>query len=1369
MRLPPIVLVLAASCTLRHEPVDTEPADGIDGAEPVAALAVAPLPTIEPAPAPSERLSGSSVAVDVGQRIDAWFQGHGTSRVYVQLDRPMYRPGDAIWLKTWSVASRGLLPDANHAITYELVDPRGLTVQTKGVAQAQGAATNDFVLPADAPGGKWTLRATLPTGEVDERPFVVASYQTPRIRKELDFVREAYGAGEAVEALVELLLPTGEPLADHAVSAMLQVDGQVVAEAELRTDSTGAVFVRAGLPADLRSADGLLTVFVTEGGLTESISRAVPIVLADARLAFFPEGGDLVRGLPGRVYFEATNAHGEPADVAGEVVDDRGAVVATFRSVHDGLGRFAFTPEPGRVYFARITEPAVDQAFALPAAADGGCTLRAFDDLHSEHADLRVAVRCAKPTDVLVAGVQREAVLDVARVHAGPAEDTVVYLSSGETPAQGAVRVTLFDDALAPLAERLVYRHPHADLRIHLSTDRAQYGPRDEVVLTVATTAPDGTPVPAELALAVVDDALIGLADDEEGHILSRLYLEPELVESPEDPGWYFDPEEADAARGLDLVMGTKGWRRFEWTRVWNPEPPAALPASAVSRTEGLVPMAPRGAILPVPLPDDVAGVGSIALDEAIAPVADLPLAAPARELAAAEPWPVEQAVLDPNPAGIAMRGEARGRRGPRRAEWDNAADGLLDALGYLGDGEWGGGGLRQAGYAPVRVFPAPDYREGFTGERSDFRDTVHWAPSVVTDARGLAEVRFYLSDAVTAFRLTAEGVGGGLAGHQEATISSVLPVSIGTRLPVAVSAGDTLLLPVTVTSTRDQVLPVRIDGEFASPLITASSTRGDLTLRPNGTDAHWFTLAIGEGADTARVRLSAVGGELADTVTHELAIVPPGFPRAWSAAGESASSTAFDVPLDDWVPGSLTARVSWSPSPVSTLMTGMEGLIHTPGGCFEQTSSTNWPNVAILAYLEAHDGDPRLRVASSRALDAGYARLTGYQVSAGGFETWGSGPGKEALSAFGLLQFHDMAKVFPVADAILARDAEYLLAQRTGRGGFRNSGESAHGYGSAPADVLDGFITWALVATGHGAALETELAHQAEAARATRDPYVLALAARSITRSYEANLVVESTALAALALMESGGYTAEADKAAQWLIAARRGAGTWGATQATALALDALTEHAERSRRPKADGRFVVQVNGIDVGTLSYRADASEPLVIDGWAHALRPGANHIVLRQERGEPLPYTVDLSWTSVSPSTSPGAELSITTRLSDTEVRMGDTVRLRATIDNRTADVVPSPIARIGLPAGLEAQTWQLEQLQERGQIAFFETRPREITLYWDGLHADEAHEVVLDLVAAVPGTFTGPASSAYPYYDDDELAWAEGLVVRVDR
>ncbi|MEO0604951.1 MAG: alpha-2-macroglobulin family protein, partial [Myxococcota bacterium] len=716
------------------------------------------------------------------------------------------------------------------------------------------------------------------------------------------------------------------------------------------------------------------------------------------------------------------------------------------------------------------------------------------------------------------------------------------------------MRVTLFDADRAPLAERLVYRNHGRMLQIGLSTDQETYGPRDEVVLDVTTRDPAGRPVAAEVAIAVVDDKVLTFADDENGHMLTRLYLEPEVVDSPKDPAFYFDPDEPLAARAMDLVMGARGYRRFEWAPVWSPP---VQDEEEVSRTEevAVLQMLAGAAVEERRRPQRRARVRREA--EPSVPQAAAPVildAAPAME-------PVEEMELDADfdfgedelvgnlevaKEKMAMDDLVMAKpMEPRAAE-------RLDIAGDVAAGEVFRGPVAQArfgGYAPVRVFPAPDYRKGLSGPRTDFRDTVHWAPSVTTGAKGTAQVRFYLSDAVTAFRITAEGLGGGEAGHAEATVNSVLPVSIATRLPAAVSVGDRLELPVTLTSTRLEPLKVDLGTESHGRTLTLGrEAQHTLTLDPQASNTHFVPIDVGAGAEAAELRLTASGGGLSDTVIRSLQVVPAGFPQAWSAAGEDATTVQrFELELTDVVDHSLEATATWHPSPVSSLIAGMEGLIRTPGGCFEQTSSTNWPNVAILRYLEAHDGDPRLRLDSAQALDAGYAKLTGYQVAAGGFETWGSGPGKEALSAFGLLQFADMAEVHDVAPAVLDRDVTYLLAQRDGKGGYSRTGESAHGYGSAPKPVLDGFITYALVETGNAGQIAKELDQQAETAATSQDPYVLALATRallkagrsegrvglkrlvamqsedgsfpgaesSITRSYEANLLVESTALA--------------------------------------------------------------------------------------------------------------------------------------------------------------------------------------------------------------------------------------------------------------
>ncbi|MCA9494671.1 MAG: hypothetical protein KC621_32305, partial [Myxococcales bacterium] len=857
MRWPSLLPTLALGCALSHTAAHDRVA-----AEPGSL-------DVEPAAAPTDRLNPEAIPDGLDERIESWFDGHGSRRLHVQLDRPMLRPGETVWVKSWNLATRTLTGEgAGAGVTYELLDPRGTIVETKRVLQADGTATNDFVLPTDAPGGRWSVRLTAPTGETVERPFVVSSYQAPTIRKKLDFVREAYGPGDRVEALVELLRPSGEPLADHAVHVMLQVDGATVAEEDLRTDGTGAVLASGRLPSSLSSGDGLLVVLVEEGGISESISRSVPIVLADLRLDLFPEGGDLVAGLPGRVYFEGRDRHGEPADVAGVIEDDRGRRVATFESVHDGLGRFAFTPERGRTYRARVTAPeGIDTAYPLPEAMDQGCTLRSYDDLRSELPEVRVGVRCTSRQDVVVVGTQRERRVDTAAVRAGPDRDAVVHLARTDATRQGAVRVTVFDPSdLAPLAERLVYRGAGRDLAVALTTDRQSYGPRDEVVIGVRTTGPDGEPVPAELALAVADDGVLSLADDREGNLLSRVYLEPELVEVPEDPGFYYDREEVLAARGLDLVMGTRGWRRFDWAPVLDPQPPTVTETVAtrgpfLRLAERLVDDVEETEIVPMamPMPEEVAEV--------------------AQPVVVAEPMDI--ATEDRRAQRLEKDAEAMGARqiaAGRRARRDIAADedmlGGLGYLGYVGDMPWGG----EVAWAPVRVFPRPDHASAPVGVRTDFRDTVLWEPTVRTDDQGRAEVRFALSDAITTFRVTAEGAGGGAVGHGEATLSSVLPVSVGTKLPAAVSAGDQLMLPITVTSARAEALTVAVGASLTSELLTAGRTSERLKVAPRGSATSWIPITVGSGRETATLRLTAEGGGAQDAVERTLEIVPPGF-----------------------------------------------------------------------------------------------------------------------------------------------------------------------------------------------------------------------------------------------------------------------------------------------------------------------------------------------------------------------------------------------------------------------------------------------------------------------------------------------------------
>ena len=93
--------------------------------------------------------------------------------------------------------------------------------------------------------------------------------------------------------------------------------------------------------------------------------------------------------------------------------------------------------------------------------------------------------------------------------------------------------------------------------------------------------------------------------------------------------------------------------------------------------------------------------------------------------------------------------------------------------------------------------------------------------------------------------------------------------------------------------------------------------------------------------------------------------------------------------------------------------------------------------------------------------------------------------------------------------------------------------------------------------------------------------------------------------------------------------------------------------------------------------------------------------------------------------------------------------------------------LPMAVAIIGLPGGLEPRHDQLKELVKQGAIDFYEVIGREVVLYWRGLRAKQEARLPLSLTAAVPGSYTGPASRAYLYYTDEHKHWVQGMEVSI--
>ena len=529
----------------------------------------------------TDRVLGSLSAVPLGdgtaeldKAIATYYELAKSKRTYIQTDKPLYQPGETIWLRADVRATGTMLGGQPIGMTLQLASPRGAIVAQKRVLAQNGIARNDFKLPAELAGGEYTIALAADDGTRDAKRIVINTYEAPRLQKSLEFLRKAYGEGDPVSAAIEIKRATGEPFADRAVVGVVTIDDVEIQRLAIKTAGDGKATARFRLPDKLARGDGLLTVLVEDAGVTESIQKRIPIVMKSLQFSTFPEGGDLVDGVPGRIYFLAKTLIGKPADVEGKVVDDRGNAVAEFQSIHDGMGRFELTPVADRRYQVVITKPAgIAARFDVPAAKPGGCVIRSVDQRAPDV--LRIAAICNTSRRLLIEAVVREARLGSGGFDAVAGQPTIVEIPVGSDDVaarQGVARVTLFgsrgDRVGDPLAERLVYFGMGADLRIELTADRTAYSPRDPVTLRIRTTDVTGKPVKANVGVAVVDETVLAFADDKSARILARMYLEPELgatADDPiEEPNFYFG-DKPEAAAALDALLATRGYRRFAW------------------------------------------------------------------------------------------------------------------------------------------------------------------------------------------------------------------------------------------------------------------------------------------------------------------------------------------------------------------------------------------------------------------------------------------------------------------------------------------------------------------------------------------------------------------------------------------------------------------------------------------------------------------------------------------------------------------------------------------------------------------------------------------------------------------------------------
>jgi len=536
---------------------------------------------------------------------------------------------------------------------------------------------------------------------------------------------------------------------------------------------------------------------------------------------------------------------------------------------------------------------------------------------------------------------------------------------------------------------------------------------------------------------------------------------------------------------------------------------------------------------------------------------------------------------------------------------------------------------------------------------RSYFPEALYINPEIITDKDGVASITIPIADSITTWRMAMlASTAHGALGSATSSLKVFQDFFVDLDLPVTLTQGDRVSIPVAVYN--------------------YSGARGDVNLKLQPED--WFSLVEDVGEKSVAVESSRVGGSQftleakrigkfkltlsarmkgragrADIVVREIEVIPDGREQNLVFNGRLENTVQHELAFPAAsIPDATKIFVRLYPGPLSQVIEGMDSILQMPGGCFEQTSSSTYPNVLALDYMKRTKKlTPEVHAKAEGYIANGYQRLLTFEVPGGGFSWFGSAPANKILTSYGLMEFSDMSKVYDVDPKLILRTQQWLAGQQQADGSWKPDtsfiNEGATNRYNRDVLRITAYIAWSLENTGYqGQAVEKAKQFIDAHMSAKADAYTLAVVAnfatdygtpdhgaadhgkdRDFTRQAMQLLLdarsekdeqawwsadetgvyatgasgsVETTGLAVQALLKWGEASGTARKAMNYIASKKDASGAWGTTQATIMALRALLLATEKGTAD-VHGTVEVLLNGKSVQKLVLTPDNNDLL----------------------------------------------------------------------------------------------------------------------------------------------------------------------------
>jgi A-macroglobulin TED domain/Alpha-2-macroglobulin family/Carboxypeptidase regulatory-like domain/MG2 domain/A-macroglobulin receptor binding domain/Alpha-2-macroglobulin bait region domain len=690
---------------------------------------------------------------------------------------------------------------------------------------------------------------------------------------------------------------------------------------------------------------------------------------------------------------------------------------------------------------------------------------------------------------------------------------------------------------------------------------------------------------------------------------------------------------------------------------------------------------------------------------------------------------------------------------------------------------------------------------------RSYFPEALYINPEIITDSKGNANISIPIADSITTWRMAMlASTPSGSLGSGTSSLKVFQDFFVDLDLPITLTQGDRVSIPVAIYnySGAPGQVSLKLQPEAWFSLDNDNSEKS-VSVESGRVGASQFTLnanRIGKFKLTLNAHMNGTAGR-DDIVVREIEVVPNGREQNLVFNGRLESSVQHDLHFPAAsIPDATNIFVRLYPGPLSQVIEGMDSILRMPGGCFEQTSSSTYPNVLALDYMKRTKKlTPEVHAKAEGYIANGYQRLLTFEVPGGGFSWFGQAPANKILTAYGLMEFNDMSKVSDVDPKLIERTRDWLARQQQPDGSWKPDtsfiNEGATNRYNSDLLRITAYIAWSLVNTGYQGPTIEKAKHFIDSNSTSKpDTYTLAIIAnfaanygkdRDFTRrsmqalidartekddqvswtveetgvySTGSSAAIETTGLATQALLKWGQSSDTVRKALNFVSSKKQASGNWGTTQATIMALRSLLLSSQLSASD-VRGSLQVLLDRKPVETLKLTPENNDLLHQFVFKGIDAEKTTSVQLKFEGTGGLAYQIVGRYFTPWDERPVAEPLSIDVAYDRTKLSQNDIATATVTVRNNLPKTANMIMVDLGIPPGFDLLSEDLQSLQEKtaaaktGRLEKFSLTATQAILYFNALSPAQTVTFSVRLHAKYPIRTHTFESRVYEYYDPD--------------